>query len=74
MLSGICRENQGDGMPPSLMDNPASGFWNEKSCQDVRHSPLQVEGTGQRASATHGRRGKRQGGTRLPSSAPLACN
>ena len=44
MLSGICRENQGDGMPPSVMDNPAGGFWNEKkSCQDVRHSPLQAE-------------------------------
>lgn len=40
MLSGICRENQGDGTPPSVMDNPAGGFWNEKkSCQDVRHSP-----------------------------------
>ena len=44
MLSGICRENQGDGMPPSVMDNPTGRFWNEKkSCQDVKHSPLRAE-------------------------------
>lgn len=76
MLSGICRENQGDGMPPSVMDNPTGRFWNEKkSCQDIKHSPLwagDAEGTGQRASATCGRKDKRQSGTRLESSAPLA--
>ena len=63
-------------MPPSVMDNPTGRFWNEKkSCQDIKHSPLwagDAEGTGQRASATCGRKDKRQSGTRLESSAPLA--
>lgn len=26
-------------MPPSVMDNPAGRFWNEKSCQDISTAP-----------------------------------